>query len=196
MRPTSLQMLLYRWWLSFEAEEEKIYPVKEVKLSLHKSLRILILLLRVEKFKRQLIISTVSDVRGLLAISPLFGGAIYDAAQSFNEAYDKVIKKSATSEFSATWAPLSLELLDQLAEPKRCNITLEAYMNTYAGISQCRFNVYSMFAIPLPTLDDQQNLRQPLALPPPTPIKNKKTATASAFTHVAKEIPGKNRKLN
>ncbi|KAI8542810.1 hypothetical protein RHMOL_Rhmol08G0168300 [Rhododendron molle] len=90
MRPTSLQMLLYRWWLSFEAEEEKIYPVKEVKLSLHKSLRILILLLRVEKFKRQLIISTVSDVRGLLAISPLFGGAIYDAAQSFNEAYDKV----------------------------------------------------------------------------------------------------------
>ncbi|KAI8542806.1 hypothetical protein RHMOL_Rhmol08G0168300 [Rhododendron molle] len=119
MRPTSLQMLLYRWWLSFEAEEEKIYPVKEVKLSLHKSLRILILLLRVEKFKRQLIISTVSDVRGLLAISPLFGGAIYDAAQSFNEAYDKVIKKSATSEFSATWSIFFVELYSSETQNSR-----------------------------------------------------------------------------
>lgn len=64
-------------------------------------------------------------------------------------------------------------------------------MNTYAGISQCKFNVYSMSAIPLPTLDDQQNLQQPLALPPPTPIKNEKSATASASTHAAKEIPGK-----
>ncbi|XP_058183062.1 uncharacterized protein LOC131300990 isoform X2 [Rhododendron vialii] len=49
--------------ITLVAEEGKIYPVKEVKLSLHKSLRILILLLRVEKSKRQLIISTVSDVR-------------------------------------------------------------------------------------------------------------------------------------
>ncbi|XP_058221293.1 uncharacterized protein LOC131331389 [Rhododendron vialii] len=77
-------------------------------------------------------------------------------------------------------APLSPELLDQLAEPKRCNITLKAYMNTYAGISQCKFNVYSMSAIPLPTPDDQQNLQQPLVLPLPTTIKNEKSVTASA----------------
>ncbi|KAI8533494.1 hypothetical protein RHMOL_Rhmol08G0255800 [Rhododendron molle] len=93
-------------------------------------------------------------------------------------------------------APLSPELLDQLAEPKRCNVTLKAFMHTYAGISQCKFNVYSMSAIPLPTLDDQQNLQLPLALPPSTPIKNEKNATASASTLPTEEIPAKKRKLN
>ncbi|XP_058217257.1 uncharacterized protein LOC131328317 [Rhododendron vialii] len=81
--------------------------------------------------------------------------------------------------------PLSLELLDQLAEPKKCNVTLKAYMSTYAGISQCRFSVYSMSAIPEPTLDDHQNLQQPLALPPATPIKNEKSTATSASTHGA-----------
>lgn len=43
-----------------------------------------------------------------------------------------------------TQEPLAPEIVHKLVEDKQGSITLKAYMYTYAGISQLRFNMHSM----------------------------------------------------
>ncbi|XP_058198305.1 replication protein A 70 kDa DNA-binding subunit B-like [Rhododendron vialii] len=90
--------------------------------------------------------------------------------------------------------PLSPELLDKLAEPKRSDITLKAYMYDYAGIAQCRFNVHSMTNEPPPQAVDSSN--QSLALPPPTPSKDEKLHAASASSQPMEQNSAKKPRLN
>lgn len=90
--------------------------------------------------------------------------------------------------------PLSPEFLDKLAEPKRCSITLKAYMYSYAGIAQCRFNVHSMTNEPPPQAINTSS--QSLALPPPTPSKDEKLHEASASDQHTEENSSKKLKLN
>ncbi|KAI8543779.1 hypothetical protein RHMOL_Rhmol08G0244900 [Rhododendron molle] len=64
---------------------------------------------------------------------------------------------------------LAPEILHKLAEHKHGSITLKAYMYTYAGITQLRFNVHSMC-----TTADPQHIENQEAIPallPPTPAK-------------------------
>ncbi|KAI8524964.1 hypothetical protein RHMOL_Rhmol13G0190600 [Rhododendron molle] len=92
--------------------------------------------------------------------------------------------------------PLSPKLLNKLAEPKKCDITLKAYMYTYAGIAQCKSNVHSMLSEP--TSIELHSSEQPLPLPPTTPNKREKlyTASASASKHPTEGNPAKKPKLD
>lgn len=90
--------------------------------------------------------------------------------------------------------PLSPEFLDKLAEPKRCSITLKAYMYSYAAIAQCRFNVHFMTNEPPPQAIDTSG--QSLPLPPPTPSKDEKLHAALASDQQTEENSGKKPRLN
>ncbi|KAG5521128.1 hypothetical protein RHGRI_033623 [Rhododendron griersonianum] len=73
--------------------------------------------------------------------------------------------------------PLGLEILQKLADEKEGDITLKAYMYTYAGITQLRFNVHSM----CPSTQPHGITSPPktLALPPTTPTKRENPRNTS-----------------
>ncbi|KAI8553770.1 hypothetical protein RHMOL_Rhmol05G0042000 [Rhododendron molle] len=90
--------------------------------------------------------------------------------------------------------PLGSEILEKLAQEKEGTITLKAYMYTYAGISQLRFNVHSM----CPTAHPKEitSSSSTLTLPPPTPTKrdnpgNTSPSEASPETPATKKLKGK-----
>ncbi|KAG5512700.1 hypothetical protein RHGRI_038883 [Rhododendron griersonianum] len=90
--------------------------------------------------------------------------------------------------------PLSPEFLDKLGEPKRCSITLKAYMYSNNGIAQCKFDVHSMTNEPTPQAINSSH--QSLAMPPPAPNKNEKLHEASASDQPTKENSGKKPRFN
>ncbi|KAI8534345.1 hypothetical protein RHMOL_Rhmol10G0082800 [Rhododendron molle] len=84
------------------------------------------------------------------------------------------------------------EILHKLAEHKHASITLKAYMYTYAGITQLKFNVYSMCT----TADPQQvNIQEAIpALLPPTPAKSENPTMASPSQASPETPPAKKAK--
>ncbi|KAI8527908.1 hypothetical protein RHMOL_Rhmol12G0110300 [Rhododendron molle] len=89
---------------------------------------------------------------------------------------------------------LSPELLDKLAEPKKCSITLKAYMYNYAGIAQCRFNVHSM--TDKTALEALQSSHQHLSLPPTIPDNKEKLGASSPSDKTTEGNASKKPKLN
>lgn len=67
---------------------------------------------------------------------------------------------------------LALPILHKLAEPKKCLITLKAYMHNYAGISQLKFNVHTMSLDNSTETEDRSEAL--LVQPPNTPNKKSK----------------------
>ncbi|XP_058210401.1 replication protein A 70 kDa DNA-binding subunit B-like [Rhododendron vialii] len=77
---------------------------------------------------------------------------------------------------------LALPVLHMLAEPKKCIITLKAYMHNYAGISQLKFNVH---AISLRSNTETENRSEALlTLPPNTPNKRSKKEDPNSSTSI------------
>ncbi|KAF7152403.1 hypothetical protein RHSIM_Rhsim01G0173300 [Rhododendron simsii] len=87
-----------------------------------------------------------------------------------------------------------IDLPSTVEKPKRCNITLKAYMYNYARIAQCRFHVHSMTNEPPQQAIDSSH--QSLALPPPTPSKDEKLHAASASGQPTEENSSKKLRLN
>ncbi|KAH7848859.1 hypothetical protein Vadar_009317 [Vaccinium darrowii] len=73
---------------------------------------------------------------------------------------------------------LPMDILDKLSQPRDCSIHLRAQMNDYAGISECKFIVQSIF-----DTSPSQGLagsKQPLLLEPLTPNKKARTPKDAA----------------
>ncbi|KAG5515691.1 hypothetical protein RHGRI_036667 [Rhododendron griersonianum] len=83
------------------------------------------------------------------------------------------------------------KLLHKLGKPRKCIITLKAYMHSYAGRNQIKFNVHSMSAEDIAELINRSE--ELLALPPNTPNKKSKTnepgSTSSTSAPTTKETP-------
>ncbi|KAG5515692.1 hypothetical protein RHGRI_036667 [Rhododendron griersonianum] len=86
---------------------------------------------------------------------------------------------------------LVLPVLHKLGKPRKCIITLKAYMHSYAGRNQIKFNVHSMSAEDIAELINRSE--ELLALPPNTPNKKSKTnepgSTSSTSAPTTKETP-------
>ncbi|KAF7143617.1 hypothetical protein RHSIM_Rhsim05G0146500 [Rhododendron simsii] len=117
----------------------------------------------------------------------------FDVA-AFPEVAERIYDITANSITIDTPNPLSLELLDKLAEPKKCSITLKAYMYNYAGIAHCRFNVHSMTDETAP--ETLQSSHQHLALPLATPNKKEKLDVSSPSDKTTEGNVSKKPKLN
>ncbi|KAG5533521.1 hypothetical protein RHGRI_027639 [Rhododendron griersonianum] len=101
------------------------------------------------------------------------------------------ITKIANLPMSVEKEKLVLPVLHKLGKPRKCIITLKAYMHSYAGCNQIKFNVHSMSAEDIAELINRSE--ELLALPPNTPNKKSKTnepgSTSSTSAPTTEETP-------
>ncbi|KAG5557244.1 hypothetical protein RHGRI_007490 [Rhododendron griersonianum] len=69
-----------------------------------------------------------------------------------------------------------------LAEPKKCLITLKAYMHNYARISQLKFNVHTISLDNSTETEDRLEALRILVQPPNTPNKKSKKEDHNSST--------------
>ncbi|KAG5557241.1 hypothetical protein RHGRI_007490 [Rhododendron griersonianum] len=77
---------------------------------------------------------------------------------------------------------LALPILHMLAEPKKCLITLKAYMHNYARISQLKFNVHTISLDNSTETEDRLEALRILVQPPNTPNKKSKKEDHNSST--------------